>query len=282
MEREALLLLLAAALTWLAIVAGAFFVGGRVHRNRGQEPAAWWRLVLPACAGAIVLAFLVGWALREPDPSDERATQVFYGLAVAGALIAGRAVWRAVASVRTAPDPRMPAATVGLVRPRVVVSSAFRGQAADDLLAAALAHEAAHARARDPLRIVVARLCADLQWPLPGARRRLHAWLEALEVRRDEEAVAAGACPIALAEAILVAARLAPVEASGAVAPVAGQEPMLAHRVRRLLDRSAMAPATRAGAVWPRMTWLALLAAGAWLGAVHGESVLAMLPGVIR
>ena len=87
-----------------------------------------------------------------------------------------------------APKQIRSAATVALLRPRVVVCETFGAQLDEHALAAALAHEQAHARHRDPLRIWLAQIVTDLQWPLSGARARFEQWLFALELARDEEA----------------------------------------------------------------------------------------------
>ena len=75
----------------------------------------------------------------------------------------------------------VPAATVGVVRPRVMLSPCPRALGA-------LPQSSKHARYRDPLRIWLAQVATDLQWPWPAAARRFYAWLEALEWARDDEA----------------------------------------------------------------------------------------------
>ena len=104
--------------------------------------------------------------------------------------------------------PALPIAVVGLVKPRVVCDPALSQVLDADAFGAALAHEEAHRRHRDPARIVIAQLAVDLQWPWPQARRRLASWREALEEARDDEAICDGAHPDDLAAAIIGAARL--------------------------------------------------------------------------
>lgn len=63
------------------------------------------------------------------------------------------------------------AATIGILRPRVFVSSVLRKQLSAEELAVVLRHEEAHVRRRDPLRRVLARLGCVLH--LPATRRQL-------------------------------------------------------------------------------------------------------------
>lgn len=101
--------------------------------------------------------------------------------------------------------------THGFVRPRVVVGSSFAAGLSDDMLASALGHESEHVLAYDPLRYFV------LEWALalnPFGRPLLepHAvgWRAAREAHCDREAVILGAAPLALADAIVRAARPGP------------------------------------------------------------------------
>jgi hypothetical protein len=217
---------------------------------------------------------LLGWALQEPEVSDERLTWLAW-IAVAVVL----ALWlRAVARLVYAISarPALPIAVVGLARPSVVVDPLLRQTLDDDAFAAALAHEAAHTRHRDPLRIALAQLAADLQWPWPQPRRMLASWRELLEQTRDDEAILAGVRPDDLAAAIVGAARWS-VRGAGTGLTDGGK---LERRVRRLLD----------GAVpdRPRRSWtfailvVAALAAALVIGFAVGDELLARLPGVSR
>jgi Zn-dependent protease with chaperone function len=105
-------------------------------------------------------------------------------------------------------EARTPIATVGVLHPRVVVQASFAERLDDESLAGALHHELVHLRARDPLRYFL------LWWALavnPLGRFLLKAdharWLLGREAHCDRAAVIAGASPIALAQALVVAAR---------------------------------------------------------------------------
>ena len=58
--------------------------------------------------------------------------------------------------------------TAGLFRPLVLVSTGLRERLRPDVLAVVLAHERAHARRRDPLRLVAAALRRAGTAPAPG------------------------------------------------------------------------------------------------------------------
>jgi beta-lactamase regulating signal transducer with metallopeptidase domain len=92
--------------------------------------------------------------------------------------------------------------SAGLLRPTVVVSSALIDSLDPAPLEAVLAHEAAHARHRDPLRQVLAHAVGRGLWIVPAARRTAELERLRYELAADECARAwAGRRP--LAEALL-------------------------------------------------------------------------------
>jgi beta-lactamase regulating signal transducer with metallopeptidase domain len=101
-----------------------------------------------------------------------------------------------------------PIATVGIFSPRVVVKTAFAAALDDEALAGALHHELEHFRARDPLRYFIASWARAVnplgRWLLRGEHAR---WLLGREAHCDREAVHSGASAVALAHALLIAAR---------------------------------------------------------------------------
>src|SRR5260370_31955357 len=94
------------------------------------------------------------------------------------------------------------ARTDGLIRPHIVIERDLALRLDTRELNAVHAHEQAHARHRDPLRIWLAQLVSDLQWPQPRAIARLASWRHALELSRDEEARASGVAGAHLPSAI--------------------------------------------------------------------------------
>jgi hypothetical protein len=143
-----------------------------------------------------------------------------------------RAIWRAMEALRRRPVVRA-AGVIGLWRPRIVMSEQFRARVDDLTAAAAIAHEAAHARHRDPLRLWLAQFATDLQWPSARAADRLRAWIRVVEFARDDEARQAGVEGADLAAAIIAAVRLSDTDR---LAPaLAGDRADFETRIRRLL-----------------------------------------------
>jgi hypothetical protein len=174
------------------------------------------------------------------------------------------------------------------------VFSPFLAKELDDgVIRAALAHERAHALHRDPLRILLAQLITDLQWPWPSARGRLETWLGALELARDEEARAAGADGPDLAAAVLASVRYlnraTPKERASltgtqlAHARLIGDPRALQDRVSRLLAPLPRAPAAsvhRISLERAVFLLLAVLLTALALGAIYGERVMQPLLGL--
>jgi hypothetical protein len=253
---------------------------------RIAERSAWLRLWLPVAPTLVVGAWLCGWALREPDPVQARFD---HGMLIAAslpfALVALRAALRAAWALVREPA-ELPICTAGLWRPRILFSPLLARALDEGQIRAALEHERAHARHRDPLRIWLAQLATDLQWPWPWAQERFEAWLEILECARDDEARDRGADGIDLAAAVLTIARrsspslrprgtwwAAPVDAA-----LLGDAQSLQLRIARLLSPlpEADESPTWAG-LGPTAAFAmaaALLSVAAALGAAYGNTIL--------
>jgi hypothetical protein len=120
------------------------------------------------------------------------ASAVAFGGSVRHQLRAHRAVAQRIAPLQIAPgvvrDPVPRAFSVGLTRPRVVVTTGALKTLQPAELTALLAHEHAHVRRHDALRLLLARAIADGLFFCPGARQ-LAARLAALaELQADEAA----------------------------------------------------------------------------------------------
>ena len=199
---------------------------------RQWERASWRALWRPMVPAVVVVSILLGWALVEPDQSDEWLPS---SVLIVSGLFMG--VWlRAAIRAGVALQERHPhvAGTVGLWRARIVLSDDLMRGLDADALDAARAHEAAHVRHRDPLRIWLAQVVTDLQWPWPAARRRFDRWRHVLELARDEEARLSGVDGADLAAAIVLAARLHTSRATGAT--LIESRVGLQERIDRLLE----------------------------------------------
>lgn len=209
MERESLLVLLIVLLGGIALqpLASWGAAGSRVASSAELERRRWWRLWLPVLPMLTVAAWLCGWAVVQPDPVRDRLDPgVLVAACAPFALLFGRAAVRAIWSLLRAPD-ECGVRTVGLLRPQVVFSPFLARELDEAVIRAALEHERAHMWHYDPLRIWLAQLVTDLQWPWPSARRRLESWLAALEQARDDEARARGVSGTDLAAAVLACVR---------------------------------------------------------------------------
>lgn len=112
-------------------------------------------------------------------------------------------------------EPGFAIGTRGTWRPRVFVGVDFAKALTDDMLASALHHELQHVHSRDPLRYLLLDIAMTVN---PFGRFLLEPhvarWKAAREAHCDREAVLSGADALALAEAIVRAARPSPREAA--------------------------------------------------------------------
>lgn len=235
MERECLLATLIILLGGSALQLFAAWPGRtiQVALSRHQERLQWFDLWRPTVPAFAVSAWLCGWALSQPDPVPDPVGWIIFIALAPFAVVGGRAVVRAAWSLWRSPND-YGVATVGLLRPHVVFAPELAKTLDDRAIEAALAHEHAHVRHRDPLRILLAQFVTDLQWPWGSARRRFTGWLAALQCARDDEARAAGVEGADLAAAVLASLRFQ----LGTSTPgnsVMGEPEALAARIARLM-----------------------------------------------
>ena len=274
MDRELVLLVLIPAL-----VGPILCVAGLWHGRNGESACAqlserrrWRDLWIPFLPAAVLLALLIGWATVEPERAEAARGTVLASAALFG-LVWMRAASRAVWALLHRPHD-VPASTVGFFRPRVHLSQRFVDNLDADAIAAARAHEEAHARHRDPLRLWLAQFATDLQWPTTATHGRLLAWHRMLELARDEEARRLGTRGEDLAAAIIAAAKLQSDAPRLDAAGLLGNGSRLHERVCRALAPLSLPPGEDRG--WPpRLVALGiLLFAASALGALVGESLV--------
>jgi Zn-dependent protease with chaperone function len=266
MDRELVLAILVALLCGSALTAAGSCPTGSPSGSSGRalEQRAWWRMWLPFAPAVIVFAALCGWALVEPADAERVPNCLLLG-AVPFAAVVVRATWRAVRSMVSCHQDQA-IATVGLMRPRIILSPRIAKALDEQALAAAFEHERAHARHRDPLRLWVAQLGSDLLWPWPAAHARFQCWRRALELARDEEARLCGVAGPDLAAAILAALRCSRADASLSAAALGGDEALVAERIARLMRPLE----TEAPPADERSFWRLALAAGITLAVLLG------------
>ena len=245
--------------------------------GRAAERRNWLALWLPLVPAAAALAALAGWAMQEPRLTDEilRPITPFFVAPIAAIWL--RAAWRAG---RALAHPRVPplAATLGLLRPRIAIDERLSRDLDATAGQAVLAHERAHCRHRDPLRIWLAQIASDLQWPSRRAAARFERWRQTLELARDEEARDGGVDGEDLAAALLGAVRLAQRPVASPAAPLVDGEQALVLRVGRLLAPLRAPPAQPWRARLALAGSLALLAAATIFGLGHGDLLVRALP----
>jgi hypothetical protein len=237
------------------------------------ERLRWFALWRPVVAAMFVAAGLVGWATSQPDPVPDHVGPLVFVIGAPFALIFLRAAARASWSLLR-PAGRYSIATVGLIRPRVVLAPELAQALDEQALEAALAHERAHVRNHDPLRIWVGQFAADMQWPWALGERRFAAWLEALELARDDDARAEGIDGAALAAAVLGSLRFQ-TQGRGLEARLTGDEAGLQARIARLLKPLSNVPVQQGPSPLRLAGALTLgYALAVALGAAFGESLI--------
>jgi hypothetical protein len=250
---------------------------GRAHiaaSARDCEQACWRRLWLPVIPAILVVSVLIGWALVEPSESDEPLPWSALIISAIFAVVWIRAAARAVRSWLM--DPPRTAGTVGFWRPRIIVSPQLARAVDPTALSAVFAHETAHARHRDPLRIWLAQIATDVQWPWPAARERFRRWRRVLELARDEEARLSGADGADLASAVLAATRMQMTVCAGA--SLIDDERDLQDRIARLL---APIPSRASAAAFPATALLPLPVLGVLSGVRFGEILVQALVKIL-
>lgn len=282
MERESLLLVLIVLLGGLSTQLSWAWPcrphGGATATQR--ERAGWARLWLPLLPALLIAAGLVGWALQEPDPVPEHVSRLVLVACLPFALIVARALGRAAWSLLREPG-EYGIATVGFIRPQVLFSPFLAQRMDEPVIRAALAHERMHVLHRDPLRMWLGQLAADLQWPAPSARKRFAIWLGALEHARDEQARRSGATGEDLATAVLACTRFHRAHQhciSPCTAQLIGEADTLRERIARLLQPLSQADDAPRRELAPFLV-TAVLAAVVF-GVAFGEPLVSRLLGI--
>ncbi len=232
------------------------------HNIHGCPESGSLSIALALMASLLVAPFVIksrGVALppRQALPALAQRVERLIATEAALASLEGK-VWLTAA-------PHFAIASHGLLRRRVALGHDFAAALSDEALVAALAHEAEHLHAWDPLRSWLLEVALTIN-PLGRKLLAPHAasWRVAREAACDRAAVARGADPLALAEAIVHAARPTPM---GTLGLGSSSLEVLKLRVGLLLalaERPAQAPVGRNLA----LAWHLPLAAALMLGAI--------------
>jgi hypothetical protein len=281
MDRELVLAILVALLCGSALTAAGWYPTGSAVAASGRalERRAWRRMWLPFGPAVLLFAALCGWALVEPADAEPVPSCLLWG-AVPFAAVVVRAAWRALRSLASSYEVHG-VITVGWLRPRIMCSPRIARALDSQALAAALEHERAHARHRDPLRLWLAQLGSDLLWPWPAAYARFLCWRRALELARDEEARLHGVAGADLAAAILATLRCSRGAGRLTAAALGGYESFVEERIARLLRPLASeAPPANKGALWA-LAVAAGVSLAVLLGSEFGECAVRSFLAVV-
>ena len=269
------------ALTNLAVSALVALLARRAELGGRGADGLFLLRMLPSLAavGVGIGLWVPSYWLLEPRQAEEAPAWVAQWLAALGAALILAGAYRGLrAQAATArltrsqgaatplatealPAYRLPTAQptvvlVGLVKPRVLLSSRVLEVLTAPELAVVLAHEDAHRRARDNWRRLAMAAAPDALGWLGGARPLEVAWRRAAETRADHRAVEGQPeRAINLCNALIKVARLglaAPVTATFGSFLHDGEE--LRDRIERLLGEPLRAAPRRVPA-WP---WLGL------------------------
>ena len=218
----------------------------------GALCAAALRVLFTPVHGVFHMALAVGLAYAVGDRVLAWRSLRESMSAMAGvALPPGTPLWNAARHANVDPACMVvvnglpnPAFTAGLINPIIYVSSDLQWRLTQAELDCVIAHEAAHVRRRDPLRLSVYRFLSCLLFWMPALRGLAADMSDEAEIEADN--VAARRDPLALASAILKLAS-APHLASLRLASVRFNNPdLLDRRIRRLAGEDTPLP-TRVG-----------------------------------
>ena len=221
----------AAGLACVALVVPAWLI----YEPRDTQETPGLALVILAAAGLALIVVRVGGGAR--DALRTRRVVAFFRRE-------GRELGGLPAPASRAVYAFPVAALSGLWRPRLLLAESVLGALRREELDAVVAHELAHAKARDNLKRLLLRFSPD-PLALTSLGQRLRAeFVEAAEAAADAEACARVA-PTVLARAILKVARLVP--PSGRLDLVLASlhhedEGSLAARIRTLVETPPAAP----------------------------------------
>ena len=228
------------------------------------------RMTMTACLAAAILVVLGGSAVAIAARAAWLAAEAARAVAALPraappALLAGAARQAGIRRIRCLAGTGPTAFCAGMAAPAVYVMAGAATALAPGELDAVLAHEAAHARRRDPLRRLAARAASDALFYLPLARWWSRRQAENAELRADRAAVGC-------AGRRAVASALLAVDDVGTPAAAAAYGGGTDARVAQLLGDDL--PARRPSAALVILSAAGLIAA-VWLAMCLGQAGLA-------
>lgn len=223
------------------VALGAQVVMGGMDHLGAFCRSALYTLLAPVHYGFHVV-FVLGlayavWDRWRAHRSSARALRSL----VASAPVAGEPIWRAAveagvdpSQVRIVDGLPLPAITVGTLRPMIYLAANLAAELTSEELVSVVAHEGAHLRRRDPLRLSLLRFLACTLFWIPALRRLADDLADEAEILADDSATRGR--PLVLATAILRLAqpRRGPIWSSHGPAVGFSRADLLERRIRRL------------------------------------------------
>jgi beta-lactamase regulating signal transducer with metallopeptidase domain len=171
-ERAFWLLIAAAASTYPAIVMASCVIGLLAHRDTSDvnPPVIATAILLVGLAATAVTKAVRTMNLAVRDSQRFRRWTRRHAVPIPSCLNSAIDEVGLTGRVRLVATSDQFAVTAGLLRTYVVVSKGLVHTLSSRELRAVLAHERAHTRRRDPLRLLVGRVLAAHLWFLPAAQ----------------------------------------------------------------------------------------------------------------
>ena len=127
------------------------------------------------------------------------------------------------------------ACTIGLWRPRILLSTGIIATLSATEMGSVIAHEWGHVIRRDPLRVALLQWCGDVLWLLPIVGALVRDSTRVMEDAADDVSVALTNQPLELAAALVKTAK-AQTPPRWSPVPALGGEHVVTERVERLLQ----------------------------------------------
>ena len=195
--------------------------GGIFQASHGFLAASRWNYLLAVAAVAAFIlqaAFLLGGGLRLSRASSraKRSRMRLSRSCPALAPLAGHSWSRRVFVL---PGEAPEAMTVGIFRPRILVSQGVVARLSPDELAAVIEHEEAHRTGRDNLMVALSRAISLTLFYLPGPRMAFREMRRSLEKAADSRAAVRSGGRLVVASAL---ARIVSMQDDGTADALAG------------------------------------------------------------
>jgi Zn-dependent protease with chaperone function len=143
--------------------------------------------------------------------------------------------------LRVLEAPYLAACTIGLWRPRILLSTGMLTTLSATEMGSVIGHEWGHVMRRDPLRVALLQWCRNALWFLPIVGALVRESTRIMEEAADDVSVALTHQPLELAAALVKTAK-AQAPPRWSPVPALGGEHVVTERVERLLQVAPIRP----------------------------------------